>query len=280
MRKPKLVGLVASGRLSDSPLARLPILTRDLGPVAAGSKRLASRYSNSLRSGRPAGDWSELAPARVLYIQVPSEEVEPTLASLLRTLDVWDRRIAIISSPSHGSAVLEPLAARGAAVASLSAASMLESTIAVIEGDSRALSYLRGVLRSGGIRAVQLQQGGRPLFNAALLLASSIAAPAAEASWRALRLAGVTPLIARRIAERETDLAIRAAIAHGKRAWSNPASAAQRALTLRQLNALRDTDPQLAAYTLKSLAAALGFHNEDASFLPETSVPAPARAAP
>ena len=73
MKKSKRVGLLAAGRMTESPLSRFPLLVRAIGPIVAGNRRLASRYANVLRSGW-AAEPEELSDCRMVVVQAKPAE--------------------------------------------------------------------------------------------------------------------------------------------------------------------------------------------------------------
>jgi len=262
MKKSKPVGLILSGRLADSTLARFPALSRDAGPVAAASRRLASRFSNALRGGYPITDWAELASARMIWLQVPASELGQTLQSLVEAVPCWKGRIAVLLDAHYDSTALEPLSRCGAAVSSLTHAPLLDSDIALVEGDLAALRQLRPLLRRARLRTVQMKPGAKVHLSAGLSIATTLTGPVTDASMRALRAAGLDQAIAKRIVGKLMETEVRNFQAHGRKAWVSPAAEIRRDLTMRHLVAVGAEDAAHGRFVEQAFQAALEWYGD------------------
>ncbi|MCL4792912.1 MAG: hypothetical protein KJZ84_00035 [Bryobacteraceae bacterium] len=257
----KPMGLLASGRMSDSTLLRVPQLGSAFGPVVASSKRLASRYANYLRLGRAAGDLEALAPCRLIWLQVPEHELASTQLALLRTKIQWRGKTVVLVDPGLDCSALGALAAKGAAVASLTHLPLRQEQVLLVEGETQALRPLRLVWRNAGVRAIELKPGLKQVYAAGIMAAESLAAPLVDSALACLRLAGLDPAAAKRLAGALVEAAVREQIAHGRKSWISPASPPRRELTLRQIGALNDNCPGLATYLRSVLNATLDWYN-------------------
>jgi len=267
MRKTKPSGLVISGQLAESILLRMPVLTENLGPVAASSKRLASRYANTLRRGWAAGAWGELSAARIIYLQVPGPELPAALEDLLRSIPCWQRRVAVLLDATMDASSLRPLARAGASVASLAVAQAGSPGVALIDGDAAAVSSLRAIVRKSGMKTIHMKRGSKDAYNAGAMLAASISGVVAAAALRAVRGAGVDPATAKRILSQTLDAAARQALASGKASWSARHDTFERVFMMKQLLALEQSDREAANFLMESAAAALNLHGEDTRWL-------------
>ncbi len=267
MRRTKPSGLVISGQLAETTLLRLPALTEDLGPVAASSKRLASRYANTLRRGWAAANWGELSASRIIYLQVPAAELSSTLEALMSSVHSWHRRVAVLLDDALDSNSLAPLERAGAHVASLTHAPLTAASVALVEGDAHAVSCMRKVLRRSGVKFIHLRDGAKDVYNAGMALGASLAGVVADMSIRAVRLAGVDPATARRIVNQSVDTALMQAPAQCRSAWAGRRSNSEKALLLKQLSALEGSDPVAGAFLWETITAALQFYGADARWL-------------
>ena len=258
----KPMGLLASGRMSDSTLLRVPRLGPAFGPVVAGSKRLASRYANSLRLGHTAGSIEDLSPCRLIWLQVPEPELADTQLALLRAKIPWRGKIVVLLDPDLESSSLDPLAALGAATASLTHLHLNLDRTLLVEGDPAALRALRPLWRHSGVRTLELKPGLKQVYAAGIMAAESLTAPLVDAALACLRLAGLDPSAAKRLAGSLVETAVREQLAHGRKSWISPASPPRREFTLRQLRALTGNSPPLAAYLTSVLKATLDLYNQ------------------
>jgi hypothetical protein len=248
--------------LTDSTLARFPALSRELGPVAAPSRRLASRYSNVLRGGYPVGDWTDLAEARMIWIQIPAAELAESLLNLRHAMPSWKGKTAVLIDPTLDCAALAVLGAAGAHVASLTHAPFIGADLSLVEGDIAALAMLRPVLRRARLRTVCMKPGSKLLFTAGLMVAGALTGPLLDAVVRSMRAAGVDPSSAKRIAGHIVATTARNFLAHGRNVWINPASDARSELTCRQLESLAQTDGPMHLFVSETLQAALRWYGE------------------
>ncbi|MBA3973179.1 MAG: hypothetical protein C0504_03050 [Candidatus Solibacter sp.] len=216
MRKTTPPGAVISGRLADSILTRLPVLARNLGPVAAGSKRLASRYANTLRAGWAAGDWSELAQARLILLQVPACELDSALARLNGAIGSWDNRILVLLDDDLDCRALGLATSAGACAASLAHLRTGESGLAFVEGRAAAVSRLKGILARGGVRMIHLQPGDKAIFSAGINLGRLVSCALMDTVVRCLRKAGIDAATSRKIAGWIADQSVAEVLTRGK----------------------------------------------------------------
>lgn len=272
MSKLKPVGLIASGRMIESPLTRFPSLARDLGPVVASSRRLASRYAGALRAGQ-AADVPDLAHCSLVLIQAPAPHLPAALSLLLKSPVSWKSKVLVLLDEDMDTTALQPLRDRRAAVGSMTPAPSPDNRAMVVEGDPAAVSALRAWAARAQLRCVELTPQCKALYAAGLMVAGSLLSPVLDGSLRCLRASGLSQPEARRILEHVVELAIRDQRAHGRKAWASPASPARRPVILAQLSALAEVDPVLALFYQRSLIAALDYLGQDADWLGEPPLP-------
>jgi hypothetical protein len=215
MRKMTPPGAVISGRLADSIFTRLPVLARNLGPVAAGSKRLASRYANTLRGGWAVGDWSELSHSRLIYLQAPASELDSILIRLNRAIGRWDNRILVLLDDDVDCGALHSAAAAGASVASLAHLQIGQSDLAFIEGGAAAVSRLKSILARTGVRVIHMQPGDKTVYSAGVNLGMLVSSALMDSVVRCLRKAGIDAATSRKIVGWIADCSVAEVLTRG-----------------------------------------------------------------
>lgn len=263
----KPMGLLASGRMIDSTLLRVPHLGPAFGPIVAGSKRLASRYANTLRFGHPAGGIDALAPCRLIWLQVPAHELGDLQLALLRSNLDWKGKTVVLLDPDLDCSALGPLATSGAAVASLTHVPLRQELTLLAEGDPHALRTLRPLWKNSGARILELKPGLKQVYTAGILAADTLTATVVDSALACLRSAGLDPATARRLAGTLVESSIRDHLAHGRKSWISPASGPRREITIRQIEALSRTCPEVASYLRSLLGATLKWYEQPTDWL-------------
>ncbi len=268
------VGLIASGRMIESPLTRYPSLARELGPVVASSRRLASRYANALRAGQPA-DAKDLNQCRLVLIQASALEL-PGILELLRDEPIaWKSKVLALINDDLDASALQPMRELRAAVGSIVLAPSREKGVLVIEGDPMAVRMLSRWAAQAEMSCIELKPQSKALYGAGLMAANSLLSPVLDGAMRSLRASGLNQLEARRILDLVVEMAIRSQRAHGRKGWLSPGSMARRPAVLGQLAALGEVDPVLAAFFQRSLIAVLDYLGQDPEWLGEPPPPSP-----
>ncbi|MGJ5820064.1 hypothetical protein [Paludibaculum fermentans] len=277
MSKPLPLGLIASGRMTESPLIRYPSLVSDLGPVVASSRRLASRYANALRAGHPA-DAKELGGCRLVLVQAPACELPAILSMLVESQISWKSKALALIDDDLDAEALQPMRALRAAVGSVTLAPSRERGVLVIEGDAAAVRVMNQWAAQARMSCIELKPQCKALYGAGLMAANSLLPPVLDGAMRSLRASGLSQLDSRRMLSLVVEMAIRGQRAHGRKAWLSPASMSRRPAVLNQLAALAEVDPVLAAYFQRSLIAILDYVGQDPDWLgdpPPQSQPSP-----
>ncbi|MBI4893927.1 MAG: hypothetical protein HY821_25140 [Acidobacteria bacterium] len=253
-RKP--VGLIASGRLADSALVRLPGLCRELGPVAAASLRLASRYANTLKCGRPAAA-AEFEDCRMVAIQAAAEDMRGVIR-LLRTAGVdWGGKPVVLLNDDLDASALSELGREGALTCAAAVAPGPGVPLVLAEGDAGAVRAVRDWAQRARARCVELNAGTKLSYGAGVMAANSLITPILEAALRSFRAAGLGLTDSRRILAYLAGAAIRSHQAHGRKGWVNPALPARQPAIRAQLKALGALDPELARFHMQVLRCSL-----------------------
>lgn len=268
MNRHKQVGLIASGPMIDTTLARQRGLCRTIGPVAASSLRLASRYANALKAGH-AARVEEFAECALVVIQSPAGRLEEVLRLLGAAKLDWRRRSVALLSDELDSEAIGALRESGASVCAAMLAPPAEKPLMVADGDARAVAEVRAWAGSGQVRSFELRRGTRQVFGAGLTAATVLAGPVMDSAERSLRACGMGAAETRRIIGHLMEMALRSHGAGGRKVWPNPAAPSRRNVVLAQLAASTELDRRLAAFQRKALAAALEFYDQPAAWLGE-----------
>ena len=254
MRKARQIALVGAGRTATS-LSRLPGLGEHLGPVMASSLRVASRIVNQLRAGRPVADAIEFADCPLVLVCVPDAQIEKEVHRLVRSGVEWRGRSVVLAETLRDSIALTPLAERGALTASVNALQSVQGSMFIGDGDARAIALFRKTLLTRSARLLRLDSGGKPLFLAGLSLAR-LPLHLADAAGQSMRAAGLPAGFARSIVKHAMAESVRAFAKAGKAngaVWSKEEWESLRA----QIQALRESQPELATYFVAALESAM-----------------------
>jgi hypothetical protein len=271
MNRPKPLSLIASGRMTDTLLTRHPVLARDLGWVRAPSLRVASRFTGLLRAGEPAAALEEACASPLVFIQVETAAIAPTVDEMAAARQDWREATVVLLHPDCDSLSLARLQAAGAAVGSLAVIEPSRGPLLLVEGDERARAVIRRRIREARIRAVELEPGAKALYLASRTAVSALLAPLMEHSIRSMRAAGVGSADVRRILEPAVESAIRSHFSAGRKAWSSPALPGRREPIVAQIGVLRQFEPAQADYFVTCLRASLELFGQDSGWVEPAS---------
>jgi predicted short-subunit dehydrogenase-like oxidoreductase (DUF2520 family) len=263
MKKSKPVGLMAAGRMTESALARLPLLVRTIGPIVAVNRRLASRYVNVLRAGWP-GEPADLSDCRLIILQAKPAE----WGGLLRRLPRGGCPVALLDD-DFGAAMLAPLRAAGRAACSVAISPVAAQPLMLVDGDAGALRAVRGWASVGGVRCVEMKSRGKALYGAGMMTVSALVTPLVDAATRSLRQAGLSQVDAKQIVAQMLEGALRSYKAHGRKGWPNPSVAGRRAVVAAQCEALAGGDAGVGRLYGSVLAACLEYYGQETEWLSE-----------
>lgn len=250
----KPLGLIAAGRMSDSLLLRRPALSRHLGPVVAPDRRLASRYSNSLRAGSPA-QVEDLHACGLVLIHAAGGGLD-RLLPLLRGAGPWKGSRFALLSPDLDASALSSLRESGARVCSVAPAPSAGRDLAVAEGDRQAVQMARQWLSEGRMRCLELAPGRKALFLLGLTASRGLLAPLLDAALMSLRASGLSAGQARRMLHDAAGASVRAFAARGRKAMEDPAAAGRAPLLELGLEQAAQCRPGLAEFLSAVLEAA------------------------
>lgn len=269
----KPLGLIAAGRMSDSLLLRRPALSRHLGPVVALDRRLASRYSNSLRAGSPA-PVEDLHACGLVLIHAAGDGLD-RLLPLLRGAGPWKGSRFALLSPDLDASSLAPLREAGAKVCSVAPAPSAGRDLAVAEGDRQAVQLARQWLAEGRMRCLELAPGRKALFLLGLTASRGLLGPVLDAALMSLRASGLSSGEARRMLHDAAGASIRAFAARGRKAMEDPAVAGRALLLELGLEQAAQSRPGLAEFLATAFEAVGRFYEprKDAGSPEDSRVP-------
>lgn|GEM_PF-3485606 len=219
MKSPRFkYGVLGAGAVGKSLIGRLPSKTRDLGPVAAVSLRVASRIANALRAGHPVRSADELNEASVILFHSPPDQAQALLEMLDAAAIHWSGRSLIFCDCEDAPSARARFQARGAATASARQFG-IPGRIA-IEGNGSALAAVHRMAREWKLKAVEISQGATDAFDTAVTLGCSAITPLIDSTAALLRGAGIRDAEASRIAA-EIFQQTASDYAHsGKQSWA------------------------------------------------------------
>jgi predicted short-subunit dehydrogenase-like oxidoreductase (DUF2520 family) len=194
--------IIGTGRLGTSLALALSKQGWTLRWLADKSLSAAQESRKIVGAGKATTDWrGAAADAAVLFLCIPDEEIEKTAAGLARGRVNWRGKIIFQTSGILSSKTLEPLRRRGASVASFhpiqsfsskrTPADRFKSIYYGLEGDSRALSIAKKIVRRLGGKTLLIKPQDKPLYHAACSMASNLFVPLFDLSCELLRAAGI-----------------------------------------------------------------------------------------
>lgn len=174
---------------------------------AAHARRAAVRAGVEA-SALGAGELERLPAAGLLFVTTPDDVIEE-ITGRLASLPALSQRVALHASGALSSEVLAPLRARGLAVASMhplasvsdaaAGAESLRRAFYCVEGDARAVSVARRVVRDLGGETFSVNPGDKALYHAAAVLAAGHVVALFDVALDTLRRCGLKERRAREV---------------------------------------------------------------------------------
>jgi predicted short-subunit dehydrogenase-like oxidoreductase (DUF2520 family) len=202
--------------------------------------------------------------AQVVWLCVPDDAIA-TCASGLAQHAVWKGKTVLHSSGALTSDVLGPLRAAGAVVASVhpmmtfvrGARPPAAAGIPfAVEGDARAVSQARRILRALGGEVVTIRAKNKPLYHALGAFASPLIVAELAVAESIARAAGITPRQARRTIAPILRRTLENYLAHGAAAaFSGPLVRGDVGTIRKHLDVLRTIPGAREAYVALARAA-------------------------
>jgi hypothetical protein len=186
------LGLIIEGNATHSDILRLPSIVQELGPVKSNSVRVARRHSNQIRAGYPAADYQELHAAGLILIKVTDSSLPRVVEELCGSdLPLRGLGFALCESWLHSQA-LEPLAKRGAHVATILKLPSLSTARFAVEGEPKAVRQVRRFLARNGARSIEISPEHKHLIFASELLAMTLPISMLGSARQLLREGGLS----------------------------------------------------------------------------------------
>jgi len=258
MKPRKLAGLVSAGGASQSFMARMSTLLERIGPVRASSLRVARRIANGLRAGTGVADWSALAPCPLIWIAVPESALDSTCAELAGSVPLAGKMI-VLCDAMRDSLWPSPLRTAGARVATLNCIPEMGERVFVADGHPEVLAELRKLLAHEGRKLIELRPAAKSLFLCGLHLSVDLLLPVIAGAVESLRAAGFSRNEATRTVEAIGARALRSYGKAGPKAWKRAAAERLHRAIVQDLEAIRLTDPRLAALCTMGYQSAHSF---------------------
>jgi len=247
---PNRIGLIASGAVSQSFVARLPFVRDRLGPVYSPALRNASRIVNGLRIGIPVSEFVALSRCGMVLIAVPDDLLEATVSAAAAESEArWQRKIVVLCGSAFDAGALDPLQKLGAYCVTLDAVPASGEARFVTDGDPAAVAELRRLF--GRSNLFVLDRGGKAAYQAGILLATDLALEMTAGAVESLRTAGLSRPQAVPVVEALMTQTARAYGKAGRRAATGMPSAE---ILAYYAKAIRDRDPALARLFERALA--------------------------
>jgi predicted short-subunit dehydrogenase-like oxidoreductase (DUF2520 family) len=246
MPKAPSTALVGAGPVSQSWVARLPGLRRNLTLVKSSSTRIASRIANAIRCGRPVDSYEALRRSDLVLIGVPDEQLDFILEEMLASGVDWSACSLVLCSRRNDSRALTPFRDKGASTASLDVADGFDEKRYLFEGNHLALSRLRRLVEEEGLaRIIELNEQQRDVFEAGITFASAMSFQMIAAAVESMKAAGLRSSHAESFVEAAVLGALRSYIKAGQKGWTGPLADADRDQIAQQFQALYKASPGL-----------------------------------
>ena len=209
--------LIAAGSVGKTLIGRLPAKSRQIGPVAAVSYRVASRIANSLRAGRSVRDLTDIDESQVILFHAPPEQIRLLLHLCFAAPVNWQGRTMIFCDCEPPPSALARLHADG--VFTAIARSFGVPGFAAIQGGPHALPVARRMVRDIGLRPLEIASDRANLFSAAVTLATAALTPLVDRAAYLLRCAGLRDGDSIRVAEILFQQTVKGYAHSGRQSW-------------------------------------------------------------
>lgn len=256
MKRSSSLALLAAGRVSDSLLLRIPSLADYLGPIRSSSLRLASRIANILGAGHPVDSTEAFTSSETIIISVPSNWLPQVVDDLVEAPLDWKSKTVLMCDSDLDSCSLNKLAFAGAETGSISQIHDAEENLFVIEGSRKALRIAKHLLQAPGIKIVTMDSGRKPLFDAAISFATTLALPLITASAETLRACGMEQNDSYHVADKLFQRTLRTYLKAGRKGWEGALPDENSSALRQQMIALMERSPLLASYFFENAVRA------------------------
>jgi hypothetical protein len=211
-------GVIGAGGLSKSLIGQLPRKSRQIGPVAGVSFRVASRMANSLRAGYAARNADELNETPVILFHAPADQVR-ILAELLQQAHInWEDKPVIFCDCEVPVLIVDRFHSMGASTA-VARQFGIAGTI-MVEGSGPGLAGAHRIAAELRLRAVEIAPGSSDVFAATLTLATAVLTPLVNRAASMLRASGLRDKAAVSMATALFEHTIQEYGHSGKQSWA------------------------------------------------------------
>ena len=218
------MGLVCTGGVGQSFLARMPALLRRLGPIKTSTFRISRQVSNTLRAGEAASHHSSLESCGVIFVWMAEQRLDRTLRELVARTPIrkapYSANIVVLCECVRDSLTPSPLDSTGARVATLNPIPDSREQIFVAEGHPAAVRCLRALFAESDRKLIGLKPGTKPLFFAGIHAGAPLLLPWIAAGMTCLRAAGFSHSEAAAVSEILGVRVLRKYAKAGAKAWS------------------------------------------------------------
>jgi hypothetical protein len=210
-------GLIAAGSIGRTLIGKLPAKSRQIGPVAAISFRVASRIANSIKAGRAVRGVADLDDSSVILFHAPPGQMRLLLHLCFTSAFDWRGRTLIFCDCDPPSAALTQLHGLGAATAV--ARAFIVPGFATLQGSPPALPAARKMVRDVGLRPLEIAHDRAPVFSAAITLGTAALTPLIDRTSYLLRCAGIRDSDSIKLAELLFQQTARGYGHSGRQSW-------------------------------------------------------------
>lgn len=245
MKVQKTAGLVGAGGVSRSFLARMPALLARLGPVKGASFQVSRRIANALRAGFGVPSYQALQECELIWIVVPEHMLDSVTQELAEIR--LHGKMVVLCDAWRDSLWPNPMRTAGARLASLNCVPASKERTFAAEGHPAAIAELRRLLAMDGRKLIPLRAASKPLYLSGVYLGVHALLPWIAGAVESLRAAGFPRAEALRAVQAQGVRALRAYGKAGDKAWNRAAAENLHGAIERDLEAIRMTDPRLAA---------------------------------
>ncbi len=250
-----IIGPGRVGRTLGALLGHARLCTvQDVLSAEQGTAEAAVAFIGAGRAVRRLGD---MRAADLWLLAPPDAAIAPVAAALAATNCVRKGDVVFHCSGAQPSAILAPLTAAGAVIASVHplksfadpaiAVDRFSGTYCAAEGDAAALAVLTPLFEQLGARVAVIDSAGKTLYHAASVLVCNDLTALMETGLRAYEAAGLARATAQAMMEPLVRETIDNIFALGTtRALTGPVARGDAAVLMRQLAALNALDPRIA----------------------------------
>lgn len=258
------VGLIGPGRAGQALVRLLPSRKYEIGPILSRTLTSARRAARLMRLGVATDSYEAFAASRIVLIAVPDDSIAGVAARLAEASFSFHRKVVLHTSGALDSSILQPVRARGAAVASLHPLQTFGRHVLTlggvhfaVEGDEKALRWAQSLVTDWRGKLLRIKPGRKVLYHAAATFASPLFTPLMQAAVTLMGRAGIGRKTAIQ-ALKPLLLTTLENFAHsGRQSWTGPLARGDAGTVEKHLRALDSADPLLAQYYRVSAACAL-----------------------